>query len=44
MLSGFSIDVMKFMLMLMAKCKSRNLSWAVVKPVKSELKSKLKKR
>lgn len=37
MLSGFFINVvMRFMLMLMVKCKYRNLSWALVKPVNSK--------
>lgn len=35
MLCSFSINVMRFMLVLMIKCKSRNLSWALVKPVNS---------
>lgn len=36
MLSGFSINVvMRFMFVLMVKCKSRNLSCALVKPADS---------
>lgn len=35
MLSGFSINVMRFMFVLMVKCKSRNLSCALVKPANS---------